>query len=156
MKKISVIGSGTMGNGIAHCFAQYGFNVNLVDISIKNLDQAKTTIDRNLDRMIQKKIILESEKEIIINRIAFNTELNQTVKNSDLIIEAATESKEIKLDIFKKLDELCEPNTILASNTSSISIGEIGKVTNRKDKIIGMHFMNPVPIMKLVEVITNY
>ena len=155
MKKISVIGSGTMGNGIAHCFAQYGFNVNLVDISRQNLDQAKTTIDRNLDRMILKKLISESEKEVIINRITFNTELNQIVKNSDLIIEAATESKEIKLDIFKKLDELCEPNTILASNTSSISIGEIGKVTNRKDKIIGMHFMNPVPIMKLVEVIQS-
>ena len=155
MKKISVIGSGTMGNGIAHCFAQYGFDVNLVDISLDNLNKAKKTIQKNLDRMIQKNKITNTDKNDILKRIEFNTKLDQALKNSDLVIEAATESKKIKLDIFQKLDEICDSKTILASNTSSISIGEIGRVTNRGEKVIGMHFMNPVPIMKLVEVIKS-
>ena len=155
MKKVSVIGSGTMGNGIAHCFAQYGFDVNLVDISLENLNKAKNTIQKNLDRMIQKNKITNTDKNDILKRIEFNTKLDQAVKNSDLVIEAATESKKIKLDIFQKLDEICDSKTILASNTSSISIGEIGRSTNREEKVIGMHFMNPVPIMKLVEVIKS-
>lgn len=155
MKKISVIGSGTMGNGIAHCFAQYGFDVNLVDISLDNLNKAKKTIQKNLDRMIQKNKITNTDKNNILKRIEFNTKLDQALKNSDLVIEAATESKKIKLDIFQKLDEICDSKTILASNTSSISIGEIGRATNREEKVIGMHFMNPVPIMKLVEVIKS-
>ena len=153
MKKISVIGSGTMGNGIAHCFAQKGFEVYLIDISKENLKNAELKISKNLDRMIKKELISEEEKKEIISRIHFHNEMGDSVKNSDLVIEAATESKDIKLKIFKKLDNLCKPETILASNTSSISISEIGSATNREGKVIGMHFMNPVPIMKLVEVI---
>ena len=153
MKKISVIGSGTMGNGIAHCFAQKGFEVYLIDISKENLKNAELKISKNLDRMIKKELISEEEKKEIISRIHFHNEMGDSVKNSDLVIEAATESKDIKLKIFKKLDNLCKAETILASNTSSISISEIGSATNREGKVIGMHFMNPVPIMKLVEVI---
>ncbi len=153
MKKISVIGSGTMGNGIAHCFAQKGFEVYLIDISKENLKNAELKISKNLDRMIKKELISEEEKKEIISRIHFHDEMGDSVKNSDLVIEAATESKDIKLKIFKELDNLCKPETILASNTSSISISEIGSATNREGKVIGMHFMNPVPIMKLVEVI---
>ncbi|MBF25251.1 MAG: 3-hydroxybutyryl-CoA dehydrogenase [Flavobacteriales bacterium] len=153
MKKISVIGAGTMGNGIAHCFAQKEFEVALVDLSIENLNNAKTTISKNLDRMIKKEIINLQQKELIISRISFQTELNDFVKNSDLIIEAVTESKNVKIQIFKELDHLCKPETILASNTSSISINDIAKATNRQNNVIGMHFMNPVPIMKLIEVI---
>ena len=153
MKKISVIGSGTMGNGIAHCFAQKGFEVYLIDISKENLQNAELKICKNLDRMIKKELISEEEKKEIISRIHFHNEMGDSVKNSDLVIEAATESKDIKLKIFKKLDNLCKAETILASNTSSISISEIGSATNREGKVIGMHFMNPVPIMKLVEVI---
>ncbi len=153
MKKISVIGSGTMGNGIAHCFAQQGFEVYLIDISKENLDNAKIKISKNLDRMIKKEKISHEDKESIISKIHFYNDMGSDVKNSDLIIEAATESKNIKLKIFKELDSLCKNETILASNTSSISISEIAQATNRPDKVIGMHFMNPVPIMKLVEVI---
>jgi len=153
MKNISVIGAGTMGNGIAHCFAQKGYNVNLIDLSIESLEKAKIKISKNLDRMIKKNIITEKEKNETLEKITFDTKLNENVKNSDLIIEAATESKPIKIQIFKQLDLLCSPKTILASNTSSISITEIANSTNRPEKVIGMHFMNPVPIMKLVEVI---
>lgn len=153
MKKISIIGSGTMGNGIAHCFAQYGYYVNLIDISQENLNKAQTTISKNLDRMIQKNTITSLEKTQILERIHCHTKMETHVEKSDLIIEAATESKKIKLNIFKQLDEICAPETILASNTSSISIKEIAKATNRTTKVIGMHFMNPVPMMKLVEVI---
>ena len=153
MKKISVIGSGTMGNGIAHCFAQKGFEVYLIDISKENLKNAELKISKNLDRMIKKELISEEEKKEIISRIHFHNEMGDSVKNSDLVIEAATESKDVKLKIFKELDNLCKAETILASNTSSISISEIGSATNREGKVIGMHFMNPVPIMKLVEVI---
>tara|TARA_B100001758_G_C18362610_1_gene586665 strand:- start:591 stop:1478 length:888 start_codon:yes stop_codon:yes gene_type:complete len=153
MKKISVIGSGTMGNGIAHCFAQQGFEVYLIDISKENLENAEIKIAKNLDRMIKKEKISSDEKKEILSRIYFYNEMEFCVKKSDLVIEAATESKNIKLKIFKELDVLCRPETILASNTSSISISEIGQATNRPEKVIGMHFMNPVPVMKLVEVI---
>jgi len=153
MKKISVIGSGTMGNGIAHCFAQQEFEVCLVDISKENLKNAEIKISTNLDRMVKKEKISSNHKKEILSRIYFYDKMENCVQNSDLVIEAATESKNIKLKIFKELDSLCKPETILASNTSSISISEIGLATNRPDKVIGMHFMNPVPIMKLVEVI---
>jgi len=153
MKKISVIGSGTMGNGIAHCFAQQEFEVYLVDISKENLKNAKLQISKNLDRMVKKEKISSNHKKDILSRISFYDNMKSCVQNSDLVIEAATESKNIKLKIFKELDSLCRPETILASNTSSISISEIGLATNRPEKVIGMHFMNPVPIMKLVEVI---
>tara|TARA_B100000579_G_scaffold214240_1_gene175180 strand:- start:11531 stop:12424 length:894 start_codon:yes stop_codon:yes gene_type:complete len=153
MKKISVIGAGTMGNGIAHCFAQKEFEVYLVDLSNENLKNAKATIEKNLDRMIKKSIITQKEKEDTISRIHFYEQIGECVQNSDLVIEAVTESKKVKLDIFKKLDLLCNKETILASNTSSISIADIASATTRQDKVIGMHFMNPVPIMKLVEVI---
>ena len=155
MKNITIIGAGTMGNGIAHCFAQNGFEVYLVDVSEENLNNAKLKISHNLERMIKKEIISKDDKEQIISRIYFYTKLGECVANSDLVIEAATESKKIKLEIFKELDLLCKKETILASNTSSISINDIGAVTKREDKIIGMHFMNPVPIMKLVEVIKS-
>ena len=153
MEKISIIGSGTMGNGIAHCFAQQGFEVYLIDISKESLNNAKIKISENLDRMIKKEKISYEEKETILSKIHFYNDMGGDVKNSDLIIEAATESKKIKLKIFKELDNLCKTETILASNTSSISISEIAQSTNRPEKVIGMHFMNPVPIMKLVEVI---
>ena len=153
MKKISVIGAGTMGNGIAHCFAQKEFEVYLIDLSNENLKNAKATIEKNLDRMIKKSIITQKEKEDTMSRIHFYEQIGECVQNSDLVIEAVTESKKIKLDIFKKLDLLCNQETILASNTSSISIADIASATTRQDKVIGMHFMNPVPIMKLVEVI---
>ena len=155
MKNISVIGSGTMGNGIAHSFAQMGYNVTLLDISLQNLTKAKETISNNLDRMIKKEKISENEKKEILNRIMFVNEFNDKIENSDLVVEAATESKKIKLEIFNKLDKVCKSETILASNTSSISIEDIANSTNRKDKVIGMHFMNPVPLMKLVEVIKS-
>ena len=153
MKNISVIGSGTMGNGIAHCFAQRGFEVSLVDISIENLENAKIKISENLERLVKKDKISNLDKEKTLSKISFYSDMKNCVNNCDLIIEAATESKKIKLNIFKELDSICKPEAILASNTSSISITEIALSTNRPDKIIGMHFMNPVPIMKLVEVI---
>ena len=155
MKKITVIGAGTMGNGIAHCFAQKGFEVCLTDISTESLKAAEIKINNNLDRMIKKQIITEKEKNDTMCRISFDTQLKASVINSDLVIEAATEKKQIKINIFKELDSFCKKDTILATNTSSISIKEIGLATKRTDKIIGMHFMNPVPIMKLVEVIQS-
>jgi len=144
-----------MGNGIAHCFAQKGFNVNLIDVSLQNLEKAKLKIEKNLDRMINKNLISEKEKTETLERVYLETKLNEKIKKSDLVIEAATESKSVKINIFKELDELCSPETILASNTSSISISEIASATNRPEKVIGMHFMNPVPIMRLVEVISG-
>tara|TARA_B100000674_G_scaffold428053_1_gene383114 strand:+ start:2243 stop:3130 length:888 start_codon:yes stop_codon:yes gene_type:complete len=155
MKEITVIGGGTMGNGITHCFAQKGFKVNLVDLSSEILDAAKKNISNNLDRMIKKEIITSEQKIQILSLISFHTQMSSCVKNSDLVIEAATESETVKMKIFQELDQLCKKSTILASNTSSISIEKIGNATNRKDKVIGMHFMNPVPIMKLVEVIKS-
>ena len=152
MKNITVIGAGTMGNGIAHSFAQSGYSVNLIDISQENLDKAISTIRKNLDRQLVKEKISQEDKLNTLSNISTNNNLS-SAKSSDLIIEAATENTDLKLKIFKQLDEICHQNTILATNTSSISITKIANETNRADKVIGMHFMNPVPIMKLVEVI---
>ena len=154
MKNISVIGCGTMGNGIAQTFAQFDYNVILYDISQDNLEKAKLTIDRNLDRMVEKEVISKEKKSDTLNKIITTTDFN-LIKNSDLVIEAISENIELKKSIFSKLDLECDSNTILASNTSSISITELADSTNRKDKVIGMHFMNPVPIMKLVEIINS-
>ncbi|WP_299485684.1 3-hydroxybutyryl-CoA dehydrogenase [uncultured Allomuricauda sp.] len=156
MKTIAVIGAGTMGNGIAHVFAQSGFQVKLIDISQASLDKGIATISKNLDRMVAKGTIEEKDKENTLGNIATFTELKEGVQKTDLVVEAATENLDIKLQIFKDLDEICDANTILATNTSSISITQIAAVTNRPDKVIGMHFMNPVPIMKLVEIIRGY
>lgn len=156
MKNIAVIGSGTMGNGIAHTFAQQGYNVALIDISQPALEKAMATISKNLDRIVTKGVITEAEKAQTLKNITTYTVMADGVKNVDLVVEAATENVEIKLNIFRDLDKICSPNTILASNTSSISITKIGAVTKRPDKVIGMHFMNPVPVMKLVEVIRGY
>ena len=153
MKNITVIGAGTMGNGIAHIFAQKGFNVNLVDISANTLEKAINTIGKNLDRMVQKEKITKEEREQTLSNLLTFTDIQKGVKNAELVVEAATEDIDLKLKIFRELDTLCHKNTILASNTSSISITEIAAVTNRAEIVIGMHFMNPVPIMKLVEVI---
>ncbi len=156
MKNIAVIGSGTMGNGIAHTFAQFGYNVALIDISQPALDKAIATISKNLDRIVAKGSITEADKAATLKNISTFTVMADGVKSADLVVEAATENVEIKLNIFRELDKICPPNTILASNTSSISITKIGAVTKRPDKVIGMHFMNPVPVMKLVEVIRGY
>lgn len=156
MKNITVIGSGTMGNGIAHTFAQFGYNVNLVDINETALQKAIVTITKNLDRQVQKGSITEEVKNTTLKNISVHTDLAKAVEKADLVVEAASENIDIKLKIFKQLDELCSPNAILASNTSSISITQIAAVTNRADKVIGMHFMNPVPVMKLIEVIRGY
>jgi 3-hydroxybutyryl-CoA dehydrogenase len=156
MKHIAVIGSGTMGNGIAHTFAQKGYAVSLIDISQPALDKALATISKNLDRIVAKGSITEADKEATLKNITTFTVMADGVKNADLVVEAATENVEIKLNIFRELDKICPANTILASNTSSISITKIGSVTKRADKVIGMHFMNPVPVMKLVEVIRGY
>lgn len=156
IRNIAVIGAGTMGNGIAHVFAQYGFNVSLTDVSGEALEKAMHAITKNLDRQINKGIITDEVKQRALFGIHTFTSLQDGVKNADLVIEAATENKEVKLTIFKQLDELAPPNAVLATNTSSISITAIAAVTNRPEKVIGMHFMNPVPIMKLVEVINGY
>jgi len=153
---ISVIGSGTMGNGIAHVFAQNGYNVKLIDISKEALDKAFKTIEKNLDRQIKKEIISETDKTKILARIEPMQSIANGVKEADLVVEAATENFEIKTKIFKEMDENAPENAILSTNTSSISITKIAAQTNRPDKVIGMHFMNPVPVMKLVEVIRGY
>jgi len=153
MKKITVIGSGTMGNGIAHTFAQKGFQVKLIDISEDALQRALATISKNLDRLLAKERISEDDKNSTLANIQTSTSIKDAVVDADLVVEAATENKKLKLGIFKELDSICPKHTILASNTSSISITEIAAVTNRPEQVIGMHFMNPVPIMKLVEVI---
>jgi len=153
MKNIIVIGAGTMGNGIAHTFAQNDFNVTLIDISKKSLDKAILTIGNNLDRMVKKEIISNEKKLRTLSNIKTFDKIDKSIQDADLVVEAATENKDLKLEIFSQLDSICNNNTILASNTSSISITEIANVTKRKEKVIGMHFMNPVPIMKLVEVI---
>ena len=156
MKNITVIGAGTMGNGIAHTFAQKNFNVSLVDISIDSLEKAINTITKNLDRMVVKEKIKESDKINTLANITTFTDISIGVKGADLVVEAATENIDLKLKIFKQLDEICDVNTLLATNTSSISITKIAAVTARPEQVIGMHFMNPVPIMKLVEVIRGY
>ncbi len=156
MKNIAVIGAGTMGNGIAHTFAQKGFTVKLIDISEKSLDKGMATIAANLDRMVSKGTISEEEKFATIANIITYTDIKDGVAGADLVVEAATENITLKLDIFKKLNDYCEADTILATNTSSISITQIGAVVNNPERVIGMHFMNPVPIMKLVEIIRGY
>jgi 3-hydroxybutyryl-CoA dehydrogenase len=156
MKNVAVIGAGTMGNGIAHTFAQFGFQVALIDISQESLDKAVKTITKNLDRLVAKERLTEAQKEATLSNLNTFTTLEEGVKSADLVVEAATENVDIKLSIFKQLDAICAPETILASNTSSISITKIGAATSRPDKVIGMHFMNPVPIMKLVEIIRGY
>jgi 3-hydroxybutyryl-CoA dehydrogenase len=156
MKNIVVIGSGTMGNGIAHVFAQYGFNVALVDISADALNRAIQTIAKNLDRQVSKGILDEAGKNKTLSNISTFTELSEGCKDADLVVEAASENLDIKLSIFRELDAICPDKTILSTNTSSISITKIAAGTKRADKVIGMHFMNPVPVMKLVEVIRGY
>jgi 3-hydroxybutyryl-CoA dehydrogenase len=156
MKHITVIGSGTMGNGIAHTFAQFDYQVSLVDISEQALQKAIQTISKNLDRQVAKGSLTEEGKNKTLSNIKTFTVLADGAKNADLVVEAASENVKIKLDIFKQLDEICKPEAILASNTSSISITTIAAATKRPDKVIGMHFMNPVPVMKLVEVIRGY
>ena len=156
MKNIAVIGAGTMGNGIAHVFAQFGYRVNLIDVSQASLDKALATIGKNLDRQLAKEAITESEKQNTLSNLTTFTSLIDGVKGVDLVVEAATENIDLKLQIFKELDAATSENVILATNTSSISITKIAAVTNRQDKVIGMHFMNPVPVMKLIEIIRGY
>ena len=156
MKNIAVIGAGTMGNGIAHVFAQSGYNVNLIDLSQDALEKAFGTITKNLDRQLAKEKITAENKEDTLARITLHTNMAAGIEGADLVVEAATENTSLKLKIFKQLDELADSDTILATNTSSISITQIAAVTNRPDKLIGMHFMNPVPVMKLVEIIRGY
>ncbi len=156
MNKIVVIGAGTMGNGIAHVFAQYGFPVYLVDLHAEQLEKALATISKNLDRQVQKGIFSAEEKINVLNRIHPVQNIRESVQGADFIIEAATENENIKLQIFRELDEYASPAAILASNTSSISITKIAAVTKRPTQVIGMHFMNPVPLMKLVEIINGY
>lgn len=156
MTKIAVIGSGTMGNGIAHTFAQFGYQVNLVDINQEALNKGLNTISKNLDRQVTKGTITEEDKATTLKNITTFTDLKSGVANADLVVEAATENLELKLKIFRDLDAYVKPGAILASNTSSISITHIASVTTRGENVIGMHFMNPVPVMKLVEVIRGY
>jgi len=156
MKNITVIGAGTMGNGIAHVFAQSGFNVQLFDISEDALQRALATIGKNMDRQITKELLSEADKAAALDRLQTGTDLGAAVGAADLVVEAATENTAIKFQLFKDLDELAPANCILASNTSSISITKIAAQTSRPDKVIGMHFMNPVPVMKLVEIINGY
>ena len=156
MKNITVIGAGTMGNGIAHVFAQSGFDVHLFDISKDALQRSVATIGKNMDRQIAKELLSESDKAAALDRLQTGTDLGTAVAAADLVVEAATENTAIKFQLFKDLDELAPANCILASNTSSISITKIAAQTSRPDKVIGMHFMNPVPVMKLVEIINGY
>jgi 3-hydroxybutyryl-CoA dehydrogenase len=156
MKNIAVIGAGTMGNGIAHIFAQSGFKVQLIDISEASLKKGIDTISKNLDRMVAKETITEAQKQDTLGNITTFTSINEGVEYASLVVEAATENIDLKLKIFKQLDEACPDDTILATNTSSISITQIAAVTSRPKMVIGMHFMNPVPVMKLVEIIRGY
>lgn len=156
MKNVAVIGAGTMGNGIAHVFAQFGYKVNLIDVSQSALDKAIATIGKNLDRQVAKGALTEDEKSATLGNLTTYTAIPDGVKGVDLVVEAATENIDLKLKIFRDLDAATEPHVILATNTSSISITKIASVTNRPDKVIGMHFMNPVPVMKLVEIIRGY
>jgi 3-hydroxybutyryl-CoA dehydrogenase len=156
MKNIAVIGSGTMGNGIAHTFAQFGYNVALIDISEKALEKGIATISKNLDRQVSKGTLSEDEKRATLERITSFTSIEKGVENVSLVVEAASENVDLKLQIFRDIDKYAPAEAILASNTSSISITKIAAVTNRPEKVIGMHFMNPVPVMKLVEIIRGY
>ena len=156
MKNIAIVGAGTMGNGIAHVFAQNGYLVHLIDINEQALENSLQTISKNLDRMLQKELITEQKKIETIKNISTFTNLSDGVEYANLVIEAATENEEIKLKLFKELDSACPDETILATNTSSISITKIASSTNRASRVIGMHFMNPVPLMPLVEIINGY
>jgi 3-hydroxybutyryl-CoA dehydrogenase len=156
MKNVAVIGAGTMGNGIAHVFAQFNHQVHLIDVSQTALDKAIATIEKNLDRQVAKEAITAEDKAATLQNLKTFTSIAEGVKGVELVVEAATENIDLKLKIFKELDELTAPEVILATNTSSISITKIASVTNRADKVIGMHFMNPVPVMKLVEIIRGY
>jgi len=156
MKNITVIGAGTMGNGIAHVFAQSGYHVNLVDVNQDALDRALATIEKNLDRLVKKERISEEDKSSTLSNLKTSTDMNSAISNADLAVEAATENVDLKLKIFKSMDEAAPVGCVLATNTSSISITKIAAVTSRPEKVIGMHFMNPVPVMKLVEVIRGY
>ncbi len=156
MKNVAVIGAGTIGNGIAHTFAQFGYKVALIDLSQTSLDKGLATILKNLDRQVAKEAISEAEKAATLSNITSYTSIEEGVKNVHLVVEAATENIDLKLKIFADLDKFTDSNVILASNTSSISITKIASVTTRPEKVIGMHFMNPVPVMKLVEIIRGY
>lgn len=156
MKNIAVVGAGTMGNGIAHTFAQFGFPVLLIDVSADALERGLANIGKNLDRQVAKGQLTEADKAATLANIRTSTQFDETLADRDLVVEAASERFEIKADVFRKLDQFCNPHCILASNTSSISISRIAAVTGRPDKVIGMHFMNPVPVMKLVEIINGY
>lgn len=156
MNKIAVIGAGTMGNGIAHVFAQFGNDVNLIDISEDALAKALRTIEKNLDRQVKKELISEDDKQATLGRINTLSSIPEGVKDRELVVEAATENVDLKLKIFQQMDEHAPESCILASNTSSISITKIAAVTKRPEQVIGMHFMNPVPVMKLVEIIRGY
>jgi len=156
MKQIAVIGAGTMGNGIAHVFAQFGYDVNLIDIAQASLDRGIATITKNLDRQVAKERITADDKDSTLSRISTFTDLASGVKDRELVVEAATENLDLKLNIFKQMDEHAPEGCILSTNTSSISITKIAAATSRPDKVIGMHFMNPVPVMKLVEIIRGY
>jgi 3-hydroxybutyryl-CoA dehydrogenase len=155
MRNISVIGAGTMGNGIAHVFAQHGFKVILIDVSQPQLEKAVATIGKNLDRMVAKEIIRKELKMETLNNITTSNSIAEGVKNADLVVEAATENADLKFQLFQQMDKAAPADCILATNTSSISITKIGAVTQRPEKVIGMHFMNPVPVMKLIEVINS-
>ena len=156
MKNVAVIGAGTMGNGIAHTFAQFDYKVQLIDVQQTSLDKGIATITKNLDRMVAKETITEADKKRTLKNITTYTNLEEGVECASLVVEAATENVDLKLKIFRDLDKFCPDDTILASNTSSISITQIASVTSRPGMVIGMHFMNPVPIMKLVEIIKGY
>jgi 3-hydroxybutyryl-CoA dehydrogenase len=156
MKNVSIIGAGTMGNGIAHVFAQAGFKVNIVDVSLAQLDRAIVTITKNFDRQVAKGSVTEEQKKAALANISTHPNMIEGVKNAELVIEAATENIDLKLQIFEQLDSLVPKEAILATNTSSISITKIAAATGRASKVIGMHFMNPVPVMKLVEIINGY
>src|SRR5699024_10791463 len=156
MKNIAVIGAGTMGNGIAHTFAQYGYRVHLIDISEEGLKKGMATISKNLDRMVKKEKISAADKEETLKNIKTFTELSEGAKDAELVVEAATENEKIKLNLFEQLEAICAEDTILASNTSSICITKIAAATKRPDKVIGMHFMIPLPMMKLVDIICGY
>ncbi|HLO82154.1 MAG TPA: 3-hydroxybutyryl-CoA dehydrogenase [Chitinophagaceae bacterium] len=156
MKSIAVIGAGTMGNGIAHVFAQYGFTVALIDVSVPQLDKALATINKNFDRQVSKGTVTAEQKEHAIRNITTYSSIQAGIHAADLVIEAATENVDVKLKIFKEIDEYAAASAILATNTSSISITKIASVTKRPERVIGMHFMNPVPVMKLAEIINGY
>ncbi len=156
MKNVAVVGAGTMGNGIAHTFAQFGYNVSLIDVQFASLEKGLATIEKNLDRQVAKEKITEAQKTETLANISTYTDMEAGVKGVDLVVEAATENVDLKLQIFKNLCEVTPTSVILATNTSSISITKIAAVTDRPDKVIGMHFMNPVPVMKLVEIIRGY